>query len=329
MKAALLYGVNDLRLVDVPVPVAGPGDVLVRVTCCGVCPTDLRKFRTGDAGSLKLPMNLGHEWVGEVVEVGREVSDFQVGIKTIGDTYDGYAEYALITAATRQLSFPHGPFYVPDRVPDGDCTFVEPLADCLHAVIDQGQVQPGQIVLIFGAGQMGLQLAAVAKRQGARVIVSEPMASRREYARRFGADVVFDPSVQDVVEEARAQGNGDGVDCAILSVGVPSLVNQALEIVRPLGRVVLFAGFERPAAAQIDPNLIHYKELIVVGSEWIGTPPYHRAELYQQAIDLIANGSIPVGDLIASRFPLERIQEAFAAAQDPTVYKVIVCDAVR
>lgn len=324
MKAALLYGVYDLRLVDIPRPTIGPADLLVQVSCCGVCPTDLRKYRTGDNGALKLPMNLGHEWVGVVLETGPAVKKFRPGMRVIGDTYAGYAEYALISAETLQLSFPGGPLNLPDTVADDALTFVEPLADCLHAVIDQGRVKLGQTVVVLGAGQMGLQLVAVARHYGAQVIVSEPVAMRRELAQDYGAALLIDPSKQDVVSQVREFTAGQGADVVIMAIGIPSLVNQSLEMVRLGGRVVLFAGFERPARAEIDPNLIHYNEIMITGSEWIGTPPHHRSELYQQAVDFIAQGIVPVERLITDRFPLEQIEKAFAVAANLNSLKVVI-----
>jgi L-iditol 2-dehydrogenase len=324
MKAALLYAVNDLRIVDIPVPAIGPADLLVQVSRCGVCPTDLRKYRTGDNGALKLPTNLGHEWVGKIIETGPAVKGFRPGMRVIGDTYAGYAEYALISAETIHLSFPNGPLRIPETVADDALIFVEPLADCLHAVMDQGQVQSGQTVVVLGAGQMGLQLVAVARHYGAQVIVSEPVAMRRELAREFGAAYLIDPAKQDVVRQVREFTDGRGADVVIVAIGMPSLVNQSLEMARPGGRVVLFAGFERPARVELDPNLIHYNEIVVTGSEWLGIPPHHRPELYQQAIDFITQGIVPVERLITGRFPLEQIDKAFAMAADLQSLKIIV-----
>ncbi len=324
MKAALLYGVEDLRLVDVPCPPVRPDDVLVKVRACGLCPTDLRKYLTGDAGTLDLPMNLGHEWVGIVAQVGENVSGFREGMRVFGDTYHGYAEYAPISAETRRLSFPNGPLSIPDAVSDEELTFVEPLADCIHAVEDQARVEAGQTVVVCGAGQMGLQVTALARARGARVITSEPRADRRRLALDFGATVTIDPLFHDLVGEVGQLTGGTGADSIILCIGVPSLVNEALMTTRDMGRVVLFAGFERPAVAQIDPNLIHYKELVVTGSEWFGVPPNHRPELYQQAIDLIAQGSVPVKRLISHRFRLEEIGEAFSTVASSSALKVVI-----
>jgi len=324
MKAALLFGIRDLRIVEIPKPKCEPDGLIVRVSACGICPTDIRKYLTLDHGSLHLPMNLGHEWVGVIDEVGPQVCGFHSGMRIIGDTYDGYAEYAALGSETLRTSFPNGPLSIPSHVSDEELTFVEPLADCIHAVIDQAQVHAGDTVVIIGAGQMGLQLTAVAALQGATVIVSEPQPLRREMALEFGATHTIDPKSNDVLKEVMALTGGQGVQSVIVSIGDPSLVNLALEMLANRGRAVLFGGFPRPARADFDPNLIHYKELTLTGSEWIGVPPHHRPELYQSAVNLIAEQKVPVKRLITACFPFSRIHEAFDAALDPSSLKIIV-----
>ena len=324
MKSVLLYNTNDLRLVDVLIPEVGPDEVLVQVSKCGVCRTDLRKYHTGDNGALKLPMNLGHEWVGRVVEVGPEVNDYQPGMRVVGDTYAGYAEYAVLTAQDRQLAFPDGPLLIPDTLSDEALTFVEPLSCCLHAVVNQAQLQASQTVIICGAGQMGLQMVALAHHYGARVIVSEPVAMRRELAAEFGAAHLIDPTQEDAVKTVKELTNDEGADVVILTIGLPELVNHILQMARPLGRVVMFAGFERPAKVEIDPNIIHYNELVLTGSYWLSPPPYHRPQIYQQAVDFIAKGIVPVERLMTKHFRLEQLHEAFAAASDGRSLKIII-----
>lgn len=115
MKAALLYGIQDLRVVDIPRPAVGPGDVLVRVSACGVCPTDLRKHRTGDAGALKLPMNLGHEWIGQVAEVGQNVRGFREGMRVVGDTFRALP--TMLPSPLKRASFPSPTARCPFRIP--------------------------------------------------------------------------------------------------------------------------------------------------------------------------------------------------------------------
>ena len=179
MKAALLYGFGDLRLVDIPKPEYAPDEVLTKVTVCAVCPTDIRKYRVGNGGVLQFTFNMGHEWVGEVVEVGADVADVTVGDRVLGGGYAGYAEYAPLGGVALR---PVGgkPLIVPEGVSDEEATFVEPLADAIHSIVNQGKVTIGGTVLIVGGGQLALQHVMVAKAVGATVIVSEQIAERRE-----------------------------------------------------------------------------------------------------------------------------------------------------
>ena len=167
MRVARLHGTADLRVETVPVPRPGPDEVLVRIEACGICPTDARKYAIGtDHGDY--PLNPGHEWVGRVVAAGPEVDGLDPGTRVYGDTYAGYAEFATITG--RPDGWSRGALPV-GALPLERAIFVEPLADCLHAVHDQAQVTAGSRVAVVGAGSMGLQLTAVAarvRRTGAR-----------------------------------------------------------------------------------------------------------------------------------------------------------------
>ena len=139
MRAARLHGVGDLRIERLRVPRPGGRELLVRVEACGICPTDVRKYAIGTRDGY--PLNPGHEWVGEVVEVGSDVTDWSIGQRVCGDTYAGYAEYALLSVEPGAWS--NGALAIPDDLDALRATFVEPLADCVHAVRDQARVGRG------------------------------------------------------------------------------------------------------------------------------------------------------------------------------------------
>ncbi|MCC7025074.1 MAG: zinc-binding dehydrogenase [Thermomicrobiales bacterium] len=324
MRAALLYGIGDLRLVDVPTPEYGPDEVLTKVTVCAVCPTDIRKYRVGNGGVLQFPFNMGHEWVGEVVEVGKDVDDVKVGDRILGGGYAGYAEYAPVGG--HNLRPVKGkPLVIPESVSDEEATFVEPLADAIHSIVDQGKVKIGDKVLILGAGQLALQHVMVAKAVGATVIVSEPIAERRELARQFGADYVLDgSSTEEVVAAVHELTDGQGADAAIVTIGSPEASVTALAAVRSRARIVLFGGFDRGVQTTLDLNIIHYKEIELTGSYWVGVPPYGNPDLYGVALKLIENGTVPVGKLITHRFELENIHDAFDAIRTKAGMKAII-----
>ncbi len=302
MRAAHLHGIGDLRVEELPVPEPGPGELLVRVEACGVCPTDVRKFLIG-VNDGEYPFNPGHEWVGWAERAGPEVSGLDVGQRVYGDTYSGYAEYAIVTVEPAGWS--RGALPLPDDLPLERAIFVEPLADCLHAIRDQGRVREADRVAVVGAGQMGAQLVVAARAAGAEVVAVDPLEERRELARFFGATV----TAEDVRE---LEG---GADVVVLSVGLAELVAPALALARPGGRVVLFAGFGERFEASLDLNRIHYEEISVVGSEWIGAPPGQRWERYDEALELLCSGEVPLERLVTARCGLDGLAGAFADVQ--------------
>jgi L-iditol 2-dehydrogenase len=305
MQVARLYGIEDMRVETVPVPEPGPGELLVRVEACGLCSTDARKYRIGlrDGG---YPFNPGHEWLGTVEAVGVGVDGWRPGERAYGDAYGGYAEYAVVRAARSDWS--GGAMALDKNIPRYRAVFLEPLADCLHGVLDQGRVREGDQVLVFSAGSMGLQLAAMAARAGGRVLVVEPILSRRELALTFGAEAaVPGDGWKDAVLEWT---NGQGPNVAIVAVGRGDVVAAAVDVAAPGGRVVAFAGFGDEATAVIDLNRIHYGELMLVGSEWIGTPPNQRWERYAQARELLTSGDLPLEDLVTRVIKFDQVGDA-------------------
>ena len=298
MLAARLHGIGDLRIEELPDPEPGPDELLVRVEACGVCPTDVRKYLTGTSDGY--PFNPGHEWLGRVEAVGAGASGWERGARVYGDTYAGYAELALLAVDAGPWS--HGPLSLPDDLPVERAVFVEPFADCLHAVLDQGRVRPGQRVLVVGGGQMGLQLVLAAALEGADVTLAEPVEERRALGLELGANEV-------VAELGDAAGDADAV---LLSIGFPALVAPAIARAASGGRVVLFAGFGDASHVDLDLNRLHYEEIALVGSEWIGTPPNQSRGHYAAARDLLASGRAPLERLVTGHCGLDGLEQAFA-----------------
>ena len=274
MRAARLHGVGDLRVETLPRPEPGLHELLVRVEACGICPTDVRKHAIGSRDGY--PLNPGHEWVG-VVEAGRSGRDrLEPGDRVYGDTYAGYAEYALLPVEPAAWS--NGALAVPADLDAVRATFVEPLADCVHAVRDQAAARAGSRICVVGAGQMGLQIVAVAAGDGAVVTVVEPQPERRELALAFGAPR---PRRRRVARRGgRRLRRGDPDDRRRMRSSRPASARS-----RQGGRVVLFAGFGDAPQATLDLDVIHYREVSLVGSEWIGTPPNQRRERYADALE--------------------------------------------
>ena len=317
MRVCRLYGVGDLRVERIPVPEPAPGELLVRIEANGVCATDARKYRVGvDDGAY--PFNPGHEWVGRVAALGDGIDGWSVGERVYGDTYGGYAEYVTIPIEPGEWSC--GPTVVPDRVPLERAVLLEPLADCLHAVVDQAQVRPGDHVVVVAAGSMGLQMIAVASRIGARVTAVEPQRERRDLAARFGADEALEPDRW----PERVRGGADGAPrVVIVCSGDPVVVAPAIEACASGGRVVLFAGFGDRSVVPVDVNAIHYREIALVGSEWIGAPPNQRRERYAEAADMIASGALPLEDLVSARCSFDDLEDALLSRSAFRVLKTV------
>jgi L-iditol 2-dehydrogenase len=319
MRAARLHGVRDLRVESVPVPVPAADELLVRVDACGVCPTDVRKFLIGVGGD-GYPLNPGHEWVGRVHAVGPDVDGWHVGDRVYGDTYAGYAEFAVLGTGSARWS--HGPLRVDADLPDDRAVFIEPLADCIHAVRDQARVSDGHNVVVVGAGQMGLQLVAVACAAGARVLAVDPLEQRRRLAREFGADHAVAPDRWQ--DDARAWVDGLGIDAVILALGQADTVSPSLAALAPGGRLVLFAGLGNDSERAIDLNLLHYRELSIVGSEWVGTPPNARLDCYEQAHALLRDGGLELERLVTRHCTLETLVEAFTDVDRHQAMKIVL-----
>jgi L-iditol 2-dehydrogenase len=317
MKEALMYGVGDVRVVDSPKPQVNKNEVLIAVRACGICPTDIRKYRTGDNGTLPLPMNLGHEFSGDVVEVGADVKNIKPGMRIMADGYVGYAEYAKIVD-----HFIPFIMELPDGVTYEEATFVEPLADCIYCVERRANVELDDKLVIIGGGTMGLMKLKVAKHRGVKVMMSDPLEHRREFALKFGADFAVKPEDLDLA--VKDWTNGKGADAVILSAGVPGAVNQAMTVVKNRGHVVFFGGFKKGITAVIDPNLIHYKEIMVTGSYFVGVPPYSDRAMFVKSLSLIAQKVVPVAELITHRFPLGEIVKGLETAESLNGYKVMI-----
>ncbi|UEX77961.1 zinc-dependent dehydrogenase [Spiribacter halobius] len=324
-------------------PTAGAGELLLRVRAATICGTDLRIFHGRKTKGVRTPSIIGHEFAGEIIDVGSGVSGFELGDgvamdpvipclrcdyckqgrenlcanrTAMGYEYDGaFAEYMRIPAT----GVAAGNVY---KLAPGtsweQAALAEPLACCLNGQ-ENAEVGIGDSVVVMGAGPIGLMHLQLARVAGARqVIVSEPNARRRELARSLGAEVVIDPGSEDLVEAVRAHCDGLGADVAIVAIGLPVLVNQAFEVVRKQGRVNLFAGFTKGETAAIDPNLIHYNELHVTGASALTRRQYERS------LRLIEAGVIAAGELVTHRLALQDIGEAFALAESGDGVKVAI-----
>jgi len=341
VKAAVFHAVGDIRLQDVPRPTPGAREAVIRIRSVGICGTDLRIFATGHhripPGTKRI---LGHELAGEIVEVGQEVRSLSVGMHVgvapnigcgvcaqcvagwtnlcpdytaFGISLDGgFAEYMLITEdAIRQGNVVKIPAGVPDHV----AALAEPLSCCINGQ-EALQIGLGDVVLVVGAGPIGLMHVQLAKANGAGlVIVSEVIDRRLKQALIAGADVVVNPQKDDVAAVIREVS--EGVDAVIIAAPAPDAQEQALELASPRGRINLFGGLpaDHPFI-RFNSNLVHYKQLVVTGTTG------SNVRQYRAAVALIASGRVHLEPLSSVHLPLDQIHEGIRLAQSRQAMRV-------
>ncbi|QYY42158.1 2,3-butanediol dehydrogenase [Aneurinibacillus thermoaerophilus] len=330
MKAARWYGVKDVRVEEIPEQQVKPGMVKIRVEWCGICGTDLHEYLAGPIflpskephplTNEKVPLVLGHEFAGEIVEIGESVTKFKVGdrvavepILNCGECgacrsgiYNlceklgfhglaggggGFSEYTVV-----KENMVHK---LPDQMSYEQGAMVEPAAVAVHA-IRQSKLQVGDKVAVFGAGPIGLLTIQAAKAAGAsQIIAVELSEERREFAQKVGADIVLDPKSVDVVKEIQTLTNG-GVDVSFEVAGVERVLNQAIESAKFDGQIIIVSVWEK--AATILPNSLVLKE-----REMKGILGYR--DIFPEVIQLIANGSIKAEELITKKINIDHIIE--------------------
>jgi L-iditol 2-dehydrogenase len=339
MRAVVYRGVNDLRLETVPVPTIGPGELLVKIATCGICGTDLKKIATG---SHSAPRIFGHEMAGTIVKVGAGVVNFAVGERVMvfhhipcGECYfcrketpaqcavykkvgatagfepsgGGFSEYIRvmdwIVATGGVVRIPYG-------VPFEQAAFMEPVNTCLKGV-KQLNLASDDTVLVIGQGPIGLLLAALAHRTGARVLTSDLYPERHAIAAKFGLRNPIHAGDEDVVKRTLAETEGRGADAVILAVGANALIKTAMAAARPGGRVMLFAQTQH-GEATFDPGVVCIDEKALLGS-------YSASAAIQPEVnELVFSGyrnGFDLTQLISHRFSLEDAVEAIHVASHP------------
>lgn len=333
MTRALLTGPRSFRIEQHPAPEMGPGDALIAIRACGVCPSDVRFYSGARVGS-SYPRTVGHEWVGEVIAVGSNVTRFAVGerVAAFGQRVCGMCrncQRGLSNMCLNRLPSIQGGFQtvgraVPEalvRIPDGAsyaaASFAEPLACCLNGVL-RTPITPGDAVVIIGVGPIGQMLAQLARLRGGRVIAVDMIPERVELALELGASEGLNAADPDLVEQVQSLTGGLGAEAVIVAVGAPAAEAQALLLAAPGGCVNYFAGTYPSATIPVDPNLIHYKQLWVTGS-------YHFTPGgFGAALDLIARREVEVESLISHRLGLDEIAHGFDIVMNQQGMKVVI-----
>lgn len=345
MKAAVYHGPEDIRVEDTPVPEIGDHDVLLKVLSASVCGTDLRIFhgnhRLFPEGTIRIP---GHEVVGTLEKIGKKVQGYLVGqrvfvapnagcghckqciqgnnnvcknYEAVGVTMDGgFAQYMRVPEnSVRQGNI----IPVSENVDPAVAALMEPFA-CVLRGQNVLNIKPGEIVLVVGAGPIGVMHLKLAKARGVgKVIVSEPIQDRANQIKVMGADLVIDPVRDDLETVINEVTGGEGVDVVIVAAPVHQAQEIALQVAAIGGRINYFGGLpkDRPTI-NLNSNLVHYKELCVTGTTACST-----ADCWQ-ATNIVNAGLVDLSELISQRFGLDEINQAIEAAENRKSLKIVV-----
>lgn len=334
MKASYFLGNKTFEVRECPIPTAGPGEVVIKNMACGVCGTDVHIYH-GEPGSADVtpPVVLGHEYAGEVVEVGEGVTALQPGdhvtvdpniycgaceycrggkkqlcetMQAIGVTRDGgFAQYSVVPVEQA--------FKLSADLPYEWGAMAEPVACCLHG-IDLAGIRPGDTVCVIGGGAIGLIMMQLAKLSGAaKLVVSEPNEKRRQAALQLGADLAIDPT--DPQQRASMECAANVV---IECVGNNPAVQSAFDFAKKGATVVLFSVPKVDASFPLPLFDVYKKELTIKGS-------FVNPDTHDRAVQLLNAGKLNFEPIITHRFPLAQMAEAIAEQMGSESIKVVVC----
>jgi len=322
MKAAVWYGGKNIRVEEVPKPTIKDDDVLVRVRAAAICGSELHAY-AGVSERRKPPLVMGHEFSGEIAEIGKNVKDFKVGdrvviepitrcgvceqcvtgrgnvcrnMKLLGlHTGGGFAEYVPVPARNCYI--------LPDHISFEEGSLVEPLAVGVHAV-NRTPVKLGDTVAVVGAGVIGLMTLQAAKIAGAeKLLVVDIMDYRLKLAEKLGADITINSRVEDPVKRVMELTDMRGVDVALEAVGIEATVQQAMRMVRIGGRVTAIGMLARSMSLDMLDAVV--RELDIKGS--YGYTPID----FKVALTSISNGKVDVKSLITNVLPLSDVAKGF------------------
>ena len=326
MKAAVLRAIHDLRLEELPDPRPASNEARICVKAAGICGTDVHMWEgTNTEGTF--PFIPGHEWAGEVVEVGEDIKTLSVGDRVVAevpikcrvcanckDGMDpnmcpdfelygfswecpgGMAEYTI--AKEERL------FEIPDSVSYEEAALVEPLSVAYHGVWGSGGgAAPHDRVVVFGAGPIGLFATLTCKASGAPVIVVEPQLSRRQMAQALGADVLIDPTGGDVVEQVMDHTDGRGATLVLECSGSNGALEATVDVVAKQGRIVLI-GQSAGRKIPIEIGKTIFQGATIVGSS--GSPYF-----FPKTLTFMSRRLVDLTPVITHRFPLSDVLEAF------------------
>ncbi len=335
MRAVEYHSNNDIRIVDLPVPAIGPGELLVQLRACGLCASDVMEWYMRP----RAPIYPGHEPAGVVVAVGQGVQQFNVGQRVFLHHHvpcmvchfcrrgsfsqcatfratrldpGGLAEYIRVPTPNVQLDV----LPLPGDLSFEAATLIEPLACCIRG-IDRAAIEPGDSVLVLGAGSNGLMLAQLAQQRGAvRVIIVDPIVYRRKRALDAGVDYALDLQADGqsqgvLLQQIYAVNDERKPDIVLVTPSKISAMLQGLDLVGPGGTILLFAPPPPNETLPVTPNQLFFQEITLRTSYSAG--PYET----RLALELLGSGRIKAETVITHRFALQDAAQAFQLVAKP------------
>lgn len=338
MKAAVFYAAKEpLRVEEVPTPEPGPGEMLVKVAACGLCHTDLHYTDHGVPTFKKPPLILGHEVSGSVAGLGSGVNGWQEGDRVLlpavygcgrcamcrtgrenvcesmvmfgNNVNGGYAEYMLAPAKDVLA--------LPNEIPLVEGAIIaDATTTPYHAVVNRGKVQPGDTVVVFGCGGIGLNVVQVAAAVGANVIAVDIVDEKLNWAKELGAQATINSANMERVDKEIRKLTGGGADIGFECIGNPVVQGQTFNSLRTGGRFVVVGFASKPM--QLNSGKVMYREMEIIGS--LGC----RAVDYPRVLDLARLGKIKVKELVTARFALDDINEGLDVLRAGTGIRSVV-----
>lgn len=339
MKALVAHAPGDYRLEEVPIPKAKEGEIVIKVEACGICAGDLKAYHgapsfwggEGNPSYIKAPMIPGHEFIGNIVEMGSNVKgEFNIGDRVISEQivpcweckfcktgrhwmcqkHDVYGFQNNVNGGMAEyMKFPKEAlnYSVPEDIPIEKAILIEPYACSKHCV-DRANITNEDFVVLSGAGTLGLgMVGAIRMRNPKTFVVLDLKEDRLELAKKFGADIVMNPAKEDVVKKILKMTDGYGCDVYIEATGHPKSVQQGLEAIRKMGTFIEFSVFGD--LTTVDWSIISdRKELNLYGSH---LSPY----CYEPVIEWIGNNKMPTEGVVTHKLPLKDWQKAFKIAE--------------
>jgi L-iditol 2-dehydrogenase len=308
LKALVFQEPDRAEVVETERPEIAPDEILVASRAVGVCHSDFDLLSGRYIIPISFPTIPGHEWSGEVAEVGREVTSFKPGDRVVGECVIGEDHFGFSISGAAAEYFKVRPEWLhklPDELSYSYGALVEPFTVAYYAVQEARNVNAADTVAVLGAGPIGLCVLAAAKGHGARVVVIDPVAERREIAAGMGAAATLEPG--DGLEERFAEVAGEAPQVVIECSGNPGAMASAIELAAFRARLV-YVGIETGDSAPALLGQIQSKELSIRGV--IGSP-----NVWPAALRFLANGGIDLDAVVTASFPLERATEALDAAR--------------